>query len=533
MFLRGVCVVCLLLTGSHALALTEWEKASPLPGAPKREYRAVWITAIENLDWPTCPATTSRGEEQQKQELRTMLDTLQAIGINTVLLQTRIRGDVIYPSLYEPFTSVFTGRAGIRPSYDPLRFAIDECHRRGMQCHAWMVALQVKDNRYVDPSSARVVNHLCTMVREVVRGYDIDGIHLDYIRYPEKTKGNDQWRRDNVTRCMEAVYRTVKAEKPWVCVSAATLGKYRDTRRASSSDWNAYHTVFQEAQEWTRRGIVDALFPMLYYRDKHYFPFVTDWAENAHGRHFVAGLGIYQLDRRQQNWELEAVRSQLAFMRSFEGTQGSAGMVYGNGAHGYALFRAGFLMDNTKGIKDEIRWTNRYPALVPAVPAVTAVSAVPAVTELIAIPTISAVPGNQPVTPAPPARLTGRITAQRLILYWGDAPLPVRRKSTPESAMQHAVQNTTVTAMQTSPQTPARITGGEVRYNVYRSVGSPVDTSCGAHLLLTYVAATSVTLPRVVCDEDVCYAVTAIDRYGNESEPVRWNDPVRALPGRD
>lgn len=484
--LRLMCVVCLLMTGSHAWSFTQWEEAGPQPGTPKREYRAVWLTAIENLDWPTFTATTTRGEEQQKQELREILDTLQAIGINTVLLQTRIRGDVIYPSLYEPFTSVFTGRAGVRPSYDPLRFAIDECHRRGMQCHAWMVALQVKGNQYVDPSSARVVDHLCTMVREVVRGYDVDGIHLDYIRYPEKTKGSDQWRRDNVTHCMEAVYQTVKDEKPWVCVSAATLGKYRDTRLASSSGWNAYNTVFQEAQEWTRKGIVDALFPMLYYRDRHYFPFVTDWAENAHGRHFVAGLGIYQLDSRQQNWELEAVRSQLAFMRSFEGTEGASGMVYGNGAHGYALFRAGFLMHNTKGVKDELRWTNHCPALVPAIP------------------------DNNHAAPARPARLTGKTYATSLTLYWGGTPLPSHPQSTSNA--------------------PMLASDGEVRYNVYRSVGAPVDTSCGAQLLLTYHEGTSVTLPRVVCGEDVCYAVTAIDRYGNESEPVRWTDPVRTLP---
>ena len=253
-----------------------------------------------------------------------MLDTLQAVGINTVLLQTRLRGDVIYPSLIEPFATVFTGKEGRRPTYDPLAFAVKECHKRGMQCHAWVVALQVKDNTYVDPSQTAVVDHLCRVVDEIVRNYDVDGIHLDYIRYPEKTKGQDQWRRDNVTRCMRAVYNTVKEQKPWVCVSAATLGKYRDTKRFSSYGWNAYNTVFQEAQAWTSEGIVDALFPMLYYRDKHYFPFVADWAEKANGRHFVAGLGIYQLDKAEQNWELEAIRCQLDEMlpRSLVGAEG-------------------------------------------------------------------------------------------------------------------------------------------------------------------------------------------------------------------
>lgn len=472
--LRMLCMAWLLLWGGRALSQTVWAEAGPQPGAPKREYRAVWLTAIENLDWPSQPATTYAAEVKQKQELCQILDTLKAIGINTVLLQTRLRGDVIYPSLYEPMSQVFTGESNRKLSYNPLQFAVEECHRRGMQCHAWMVAMQVMNNIFLDPSQEDVQEHICRMVREVVRGYDIDGIHLDYIRYPEKTKGNDQWRRDNVTHIMQAVYSTVKEEKPWVCVSAATLGKYNDTQRASSFGWNAYKTVFQDAQEWTRLGCVDVLFPMLYYRDKHYYPFAADWAENAHGRHFVAGLGIYQLDAHQQGWELEAVRSQLAFMRSFEGKEcGSCGMVYGNGAHGYALFRAHFLMTNVKGIRDEIRWTNRYPALVPVVP------------------------DNRRPTPPAPSQLTGRTEKYNLILEWKD---------------------------------DVQSAGSDRRYNIYRSVGRPIDTSCAEQLLQTYQQETSTTLLHVMCGDSVHYAVTAIDRYGNESDPVCWTEPVRTVP---
>lgn len=114
---------------------------------PKREYRAVWLTTIKGLDWPK--ESDMGDEEAQQMHLRTILDSLQAININTVLLQTRIRGDVIYPSLVEPFAPVFTGRHGVAPDYDPLAFAIDECHKRGMQLHAWLVTIPLGDVAYV------------------------------------------------------------------------------------------------------------------------------------------------------------------------------------------------------------------------------------------------------------------------------------------------------------------------------------------------------------------------------------------------
>ena len=109
--------------------------------SPKYEYRAVWLTTIENLDWPHTKVKTTGDVEKQKQEMVVLLDSLQAMHINTVLLQVRVRGDVIYPSAIEPFSHVLTGVTGKNPGYDPLAFAIEECHRRGIQLHAWLVTL--------------------------------------------------------------------------------------------------------------------------------------------------------------------------------------------------------------------------------------------------------------------------------------------------------------------------------------------------------------------------------------------------------
>lgn len=474
-------VVCLTLLAGASPLYAQWVSVP----TPKREYRAVWLTTLKNLDWPSAPATTPLGEERQRQELCDILDTLQAVGINTILLQTRLRGDVIYPSLHEPFSAFLTGKSGRRPStYDPLQFAIDECHKRGMQCHAWMVALQVKDNKYVDPASEAVVNHLCTMVREVVKGYDVDGIHLDYIRYPEKSSGGQadrrsgrgtavdaQTKRDNVTRCLRAVYRTVKAEKPWVCVSTAPLGKYRDTRRASSQGWNAYNTVFQEAQEWLREGICDVLFPMMYYDAHHFYPFVEDWASHSYGRHFAAGLGIYQLAPEQLNWDIHTLLRQINYVRAFEGPTGSL-PCYGDGASGYALFRAGFIMANTKGIRDELRRLNAYPALVPA----------------------SA--DQHHARPDSPSAVNITLVGDAIRISWA------------------------------APTHPA------TAYNLYRAVGTPLDIDDSRCLYLTYQHGPTIAVPRPTRTLDVTYALTAIDRYGNESRPVVWTIPAARKPKR-
>ena len=110
---------------------------------PKREVRAVWLTTLSNLDWPLTKATNPSTRERQKQQLCDILDKLAAANVNTVLLQTRIRATTLYPSDYEPWDACLTGKAGQDPGYDPLQFAIEQCHRRGMELHAWVVAIPV------------------------------------------------------------------------------------------------------------------------------------------------------------------------------------------------------------------------------------------------------------------------------------------------------------------------------------------------------------------------------------------------------
>lgn len=177
---------------------------------PKHEVRAAWVTAVYGLDWPRTRATTPQTIRKQKEELIDILDKLKAANFNTVLFQTRTRGDVLYPSAIEPFNSILTGKTGGNPGYDPLAFAIEECHKRGMECHAWMVTIPLGNKKHVaslgsqsvtkrmkeicvpykreyflNPGHPATKEYLMKLVREVVSGYDVDGVHFDYLRYPE------------------------------------------------------------------------------------------------------------------------------------------------------------------------------------------------------------------------------------------------------------------------------------------------------------------------------------------------------------
>lgn len=456
--------------------------------APKREYRAVWLTTIKGLDWPK---VEHQGDAiAQKKHLCTVLDSLQAIHVNTILLQTRVRGDVIYPSSIEPFAPIFTGQHGVAPDYDPLALVIDECHRRGMQLHAWLVTIPLGDAAYVEghdgqslparkpgqctrfkgawymePSHPATATHLSALVEEIVTRYDVDGIHFDYIRYPEgnatypdaslynrnrRGMNKADWRRSNITHLMRTLYTKVKELKPWVCVSAATLGKHDDVARYSSYGWNAYHTVHQEAQDWMREGIVDAVFPMIYYKDNHFYPFVCDWGEHSYGRHVVAGIGTYQLHKEEKNWRLEEVVRQLHVVRAHPAVAGAA------------QFRSQFVTDNVKGVYDLLRSLYPYPALVPS-------------------------------------------------MSW------VSTKPTPKpSDLRVAADKYDVTFTW----------GGDdsLRYNIYSSVDYPVDVTNPANLLHVYCADTSYTISTPSLMQSRHYAITAIDRYGNESLPVQWKD---------
>lgn len=431
--------------------------------AQKYEVRAVWLTTIGGIDWPR-----TRGAEAQKRELSATLDRLQHAGINTVLLQTRVRGSVIYPSMIEPWDMCMTGRHGQSPGYDPLQFAIDECHRRGMELHAWVVTLpvgkwteqrckdfvkknpglvkHVGDAGFMNPEDSRTGDYLARICSEIVERYDVDGIHLDYCRYPDgwKIRVSRSQGREHITNIVRKISQSVKHLKPWVKMSCSPVGKFDDLARYKSGGWNAYTAVCQDAQGWLRQGLMDQLYPMMYFRDNQFFPFLIDWQENSYGRTIGAGLGIYFLDPHEGRWQLSDVTRQLSNMRS-EGV-------------GQCYFRSKFLTDNIKGIYDYVCRHNIQPALVP------------------------------PMT-------------------WAGVPVPQAPKDL------YLTKNGTLW-WRTSEAQQSTATSSPLHYNIYASRQYPVDTSKPENLVAVRVSKQQLQVPS-----GLYYAVCAVDRYGQESAP--------------
>ena len=438
---------------------------------PKYEVRAVWLTTLRGLDWPSVLAHDGIGIEAQKQQLCQMLDRLKLAGINTVLLQTRVRATTIYPSNFEPWDECLSGKPGMSPGYDALQLAIDECHRRGMELHAWVVTIpvgkwntygckrirqrypslikKIGDEGYMNPDSYHTADYLSNICQEIAERYDIDGIHLDYIRYPETWRG--KMRADNITSIVQTIHDRVKSCKPWVKLSCSPIGKYDDLSRYRSNGWNARRRVAQDAQLWLRTGLMDQLYPMMYFQGNNFYPFALDWQENSYGRTIVSGLGIYLLNPREGRFQLSEIKRQLNVTRQM--------------GLGHCYFRAKFLLDNIKEVYDYVAWFNRHPALIPPMT------------------------WAQSTAPTAPTLLQIRHTKQGDQLNWSGA---TNRNDSPY-----------------------------LLYNIYASKDTPVDISNPANLIATRHQGLSMLVPYGATRSQLHYAVTALDRYGNESPAIQ------------
>jgi len=439
---------------------------------PKYEMRAVWLTTIGGIDWPHSYATSAYSVDVQKRELTTILDQLRQAGINTVLLQTRVRSTTIFPSGMEPWDGCLSGKPGTSPGYDALQFAIDECHKRGIECHAWIVTIpvgkwnsygcrqlrqrypklivKIGDEGYMNPEKGETGDYLARFCREVTRRYDIDGIHLDYIRYPEtwKLKVGRQQGRQYITSIVRKISQAVRQEKPWVMLSCSPIGKYDDLSRYKSGGWNANTTVCQDAQAWLREGLMDALMPMMYFQGSNFYPFAVNWKEFAYGRIVAPGLAVYMLHPKERNWGLDIIKREMYVLRE----QGL----------GHTFFRSKFLTDNTKGVYKFTKDFNRTPALVP------------------------------------PMDWTGR-----------QAPRPARQLDVKRG----------MTTDRISWKGAQDCSGADyLLYNVYASESYPVDIMDARNLIGTRLRQTSLAVPH--SGRPLNYAVTAVDRYGQESTPI-------------
>jgi uncharacterized lipoprotein YddW (UPF0748 family) len=458
--------------------------------SPKREIRAVWLTTIFGLDWPGQPATDEAGRIRQKQELCTLLDRLKEANFNTVFVQTRLRGDVIYHSEIEPASKVFTGKYGVLPGYDPLTFVIDECHKRSMECHAFLVTfpagsakvveeqgassvvkrhpelcLQHLGDWYLDPGLPGTREYILSIVREIVKNYDVDGIQFDYVRYPEKAqtfpdqqsyvaygkgKSLSEWRRENINQLMTSVYDWVKQEKPWVQVSSSPLGKYSRNAQTPNAGWTAFDDVYQDPAAWLQTGKQDMIVPMMYYRQNDFYPHVNVWMEQSAQRNVVAGLGAYRLNQKEGNWNLSEVVDQINYVRK-------------QGVQGCAFFRARFVVGNEKGLYSELKnHLFRFPAQLP------------------------------PLT------------------WMADTLLP--------EAPQEVLVTRENDCLRLSWEDPSN--PGERTYTVYYSLADTLDTNKARSILATGIRNKELYLPVDISQEKgYLFCVTASDRYRMESVP--------------
>lgn len=370
------------------------------PPVPNREFRGVWVASVANIDWPSKPGLTS---EQQQAELVVILDKCAALHLNAVVFQIRPACDALYPSPYEPWSEYLTGTQGKAPEplYDPLAFAVAEAHKRGLALHAWFNPYRARHasaksppaaahisqthpewvktygkSLWLDPGEPAVQKYSLAVISDVVRRYDIDGVHIDDYFYPYKERGpdgqildfpddvswgkyraaggkkkRDDWRRDNVNRFVEKLYQTVKREKKWVQVGISPFGIYRPGFPEQIKGFDAYREIYCDSRLWLQKGWLDYLSPQLYWKIEQTpqsFPVLLNWwaANNPKGRHIWPGLFTSKYDA-----------DEIAFQ-----TRITRGLAQSGGAIHFSMTP---ILSNKGGIADTLASVYSSPALVP------------------------------------------------------------------------------------------------------------------------------------------------------------------------
>ena len=372
--IRGglVSAVALLTACSSATTGPRPNRADTLPPPLTREFRGVWIATVANIDWPS-RATLSA--DQQRVELVDILDRAVAAGLNAIVLQVRPAADALYISSLEPWAAMLTGQQGTDPGYDPLAFAVEQAHARGLELHAWINPFRAgitKDSLllapthsfsvrrgvvrvygtqlWLDPGEPAVHDHVMAAVRDVVQRYDIDGIHADDYFYPYRQSdisgapiafpddesfarsgsllARDDWRRENVDRFVARMYREVHELKPTLKVGLSPFGIWRPGNPPSVSGLDAYAELYADSRKWLQEGWVDYLAPQLYWAigaPQQSFPALLDWwlAQNPMGRHVWPGLASYRVsDGTPSAFSTSEIPQQIGLVRARPAAKG-------------------------------------------------------------------------------------------------------------------------------------------------------------------------------------------------------------------
>ena len=366
-----------------------------------REFRAVWIATVGGMDWPAKGSTTDR----QKADFIAILDKAVALKMNAIVFQVRPSADALYASDLEPWSEYLTGKVGQAPNplYDPLAFAVEEAHKRGLELHAWFNPFRSGyASMRADPTSTHIIARRPDLVKaygrqqwmdpgepearkrsldvfmDVVKRYDIDAIHVDDYFYPYKVRApdgglldfpdtpswakyqagggklkRDDWRRENIDQFIEGMYKGTKSLKKWVKVGISPFGIWRPGNPAGITGLDPYEDLYADSRKWLQRGWVDYFTPQLY------------WSSTAPKQNYASLLGWWaQQNTKQRNlWPgniLSHSAGEIATQIDLTRKQ--------KGASGNVFFSARLLMSNRGGMAATIARAYAEPSLVPPSP---------------------------------------------------------------------------------------------------------------------------------------------------------------------
>lgn len=386
----------------------------PRVGAPQappqinREFRAVWVATVGNIDWPSKPGLSTW---DQQRELLAILDRATALKLNAVIFQVRPGADAFFASTLEPWSQYLTGRQGRAPDppWDPLAFAVEQAHKRGLELHGWFNpyrASYMRDSTnarthisqtnpslvrpygrflWMDPGDPEVRRRSVRAIVDVAKRYDIDGVHIDdyFYPYPENDAGGkkldfpdsatyaryvagggslskDDWRRSNVDKLVEALYKGVHAVKPSVRVGVSPFGIWRPGNPAQIKGFDAYQEIYADSKKWLQNGWLDYLAPQLYWpiaRPDQSYPVLYDWwlQQNTKKRHIWPGLATYRVaENSQRRIPSQEIVDEIDTTRVRGGDQG------------HIHYNASALMKNPDSLNEKLSQRYATPALVPA-----------------------------------------------------------------------------------------------------------------------------------------------------------------------
>ncbi len=384
--LRSLSTAALLLLAS-SLPAWAWRPVAERAARPAQEFRAVWVATVYNIDWPSRSGLSGAA---QRSQLLDILNRAARMRLNAVILQIRPSSDALYNSRLEPWSAWLSG-PGVSPGYDPLAFAVAEAHKRGIELHAWFnpfratvgskgvgrghvsrtmpsLIKRAGTTTMLNPASSKARAHVMRVILDVVRRYDIDGVHLDDYFYPYPPHHNiadglsPRQRRAHIDSFVQSLYRNIKQTKPWVRVGISPFGVWQSGYpRGVTANVNAYEHLACDSPKWLRNGWVDYLSPQLYWRiagPQSYTSLMKWWSSITSSRPVWPGIASERINSKTDPGRpASEIGRQIDYSRSL--ARQSAGQLFWSWSS---------LAKNRGGVQRELASRYANLALPPAMP---------------------------------------------------------------------------------------------------------------------------------------------------------------------